>query len=311
MFNGWTLHERPEFFSWTALQTGFLPAVESATPAPPDLRIPPHRAIPSTIAWSVLPPPRHEGSFGQDSWITPRSSTSEDAVKLPRRLLRVLLVAACISPVPILAGQTRVGLHGGLTRATFSDLDALVEQEARSGVRFGVSATVPVSGSLDVRFAGSYVQAGGGFALPNIFEFESGIAPVDSPAGTVAAAARRVAVGLNLDYFRLSALARAALPMESSSVSVYFLAGPFAGFRTACSMSIAEEGVSLSADCDEADVELSSTTDFGLSGGAGLEVGVSSSMGVALEALYDLGLQDLDGAKTRVFSVLAGLVFSL
>ena len=214
-------------------------------------------------------------------------------MRRPGRLLRVLFVAACVSPVPILSGQTTVGLHGGLTRATFSDLDATVEQDVQSGIRFGVSATVPVSGSLGLRFAGSYVQAGGGFALP-IFDF--------GPS---------VRAGLNLDYFRLSALARAALPMESSSVAVYFLAGPFAGFRTACSTSIAEEGVSISADCNEADVELSGTTDFGISGGAGVEVGVSDGMGVALEVLYDLGLKDLEGAKTRVFSIMAGLVFSL
>ncbi|WP_419942818.1 porin family protein [Candidatus Palauibacter sp.] len=217
-------------------------------------------------------------------------------MKLPRRLLSVLLVAACVSPVPVLAGQTTVGLHGGLTRATFSDLDALVEQESRSGVRVGVSATVPVSGSLGLRFAGSYVQAGGGFAFPNFGEDGSS-----------------VRAGINLDYFRLSALARAALPMESSNVAVYLLAGPFAGFRTGCSTSIAEQGVSFSADC-EADFEGDlSTTDFGISGGVGLEVGVSNSMGVALEALYDLGLTDIDleDTKTRVFSIVAGLVFSL
>ena len=56
---------------------------------------------------------------------------------------------------------------------------------------------------------------------------------------------------------------------------------------------------------------MSGTTDFGISGGAGVEVGVSDGMGVALEALYDLGLKDLEGAKTRVFSIMAGLVFSL
>lgn len=203
------------------------------------------------------------------------------------RLLRVAFLAACVAPVPMVAGQTTVGLHGGLTRATFSDLDAPIEQDARSGILLGMSATVPVSGSLGLRFAGSHVQAGGGFALPDLAEF-----------------------GLDLDYFRLAALAKASLPMESSNVAVYLLAGPFAGFRTACSVSASEQGVSISADCDEADVDLS-TTDFGLTGGAGVEVGVSEDMGVAIEALYDLGLKDLDDAKNRVFSLVAGLVFSL
>ena len=156
------------------------------------------------------------------------------------------------------------------------------------------------------------MQAGGGFAFPEIdfLESASSVHAARSPASTGVTAARRVTAGLELDYFRLSALARAALPMESNNVAVYLLAGPFAGFRTGCSTSISEQGVSVSVDCDDADVDLS-TTDFGISGAAGVEIGVSNGMGVALEALYDLGLKDLDGAKTRVFSLLAGLVFSL
>lgn len=204
-----------------------------------------------------------------------------------RCLLKVLFLVACVAPVPMLAGQTTVGLHGGLTRATFSDLDAPIEQESRSGIRLGMSATLPVSGSLGLRFAGSYVQSGGGFTLSDLAE-----------------------LGLDLDYFHLSVLTKAGLPMESDGVAVYLLAGPFAGFRTACSASASEQGVSISVDCDEADVDLS-TTDFGLSGGVGVQVGFSESMGVALEALYDLGLKDLDDAKTRVLSIVAGLVFSL
>ena len=204
--------------------------------------------------------------------------------------LATLAVLAGLSSVSSVAGQTTVGIHAGLTRARLADLEALTDQESRSGVRLGVSATVPVSGNLGLRFGGSYVQAGGGARIPQ----------------------------LEIDYFRLSALARLGLTQGSRNGGAYLLPGPYWGLRTACSASVSGGGVSLSADCDATDIQLS-TTDFGVSGGAGLEVGVTSRMGAAFELLYDLGLQGLGGSApglggsktTRVFSILAGFVFSL
>lgn len=204
--------------------------------------------------------------------------------------MAALIVLTGLTSAGSLVGQTTVGVHAGLTRARLADLEALSEQESRSGIRLGVSTTVPVSGSLGLRFAGSYVQAGGGPRVPQ----------------------------LELDYFRLSALARLGLTQESGSGGAYLLLGPYWGLRTACSATVAGEGVRFSADCDDTDIQLS-TTDFGVSGGAGLEVGVTSRMGVTLEFLYDLGLQGLGGSipglggskTTRIFSILAGLVFSL
>lgn len=204
--------------------------------------------------------------------------------------LAALAVLAGLAPVSPVAGQTTVGIHAGLTRAKLADLEALAEQESRSGIRLDVSTTVPVSGSLGLRFAGSYVQAGGGVRVPQ----------------------------LEVDYFRLSGLARLGLTQGSRSEGAYLLLGPYWGLRTACSASVSGGGVSFSADCDATDIQLS-TTDFGVSGGAGLEVRVASRMGMAFELLYDLGLQGLGGSApglggsktTRVFSILAGLVFSL
>jgi len=211
-------------------------------------------------------------------------------VKASPLSLAALAVLASFSSVSPVTGQTIVGIHGGLTRARLADLEALTEQESRSGIRLGMSTTVPVSRSLGLRFAASYVQAGGGVRVPQ----------------------------LEVDYFRLSALARFGLTQESGSAGAYLLLGPYWGLRTACSASVSGGEVSFSADCDATDFQLSET-DFGVSGGAGLEVGVTSRMGVALEFLYDFGLQGLGGSApglggskaTRVFSILAGLVFSL
>ncbi|WP_420449950.1 outer membrane beta-barrel protein [Candidatus Palauibacter sp.] len=226
-------------------------------------------------------------------------------MKSSRRLLVALFSISCVTPVPVLAGQTVVGFRAGLTRSTlsFGDTPIPVLQESRSRARFGVSATAPVTGGLGIRFSGGYVQAGGGFAL-DLSGFVPGLDQDDVPPDA------RIKAGLDLDYLRFSALARAALPMEGRRVAVYFLAGPFVGFSSGCSMSVEAQDVSIGVDCDEADLDWPGT-DFGMSGGAGLEVGVSDGMGVSIEALYDLGLKDLEDAKTRVLSVMAGLVFSL
>ena len=201
--------------------------------------------------------------------------------------LAVLAVLTGLSSVSSVAGQTTVGIHAGQTRARLADLEALTDQESRSGVRFGVSATVPVSRSLGLRFGGSYVQAGGGarILLPEV------------------------------DYFRLSVLGQLGLATEGRGGGAYFLFGPYWGLRTACSVSLAGAGADFGVDCDATDFQLSET-DFGVSGGAGLEVRLSSRMGMAFELLYDFGLQGLGGSTpglggsktTRVFSILAGLL---
>ena len=220
-------------------------------------------------------------------------------MKLSPRLSAVIVVVAWLAPASVLDGQTKVGIHGGLAAARFSDLDAIadlsagVDEGSRTGVRVGVSAAVSVSEGFGIRFEGNYVQAGGRYALADIATNE------------------RFDVGIDLDYFRLAAMARAAFPLENHRAAVYLLAGPFVGFRIGCSGALAAEGVSVSVPCDESEIDLP-TTDVGVSGGIGIEVGVSSDMGVALEALYDVGLQDLeDGMQNRVFSFVAGLVFSL
>ena len=204
--------------------------------------------------------------------------------------LAALAVLASLSSASSVAGQTTVGVHAGLTRARLADLEALTDQKSRSSIRFGVSTTVPVSGNLGLRFGGSYVQAGGG-------------ARILQP---------------EVDYFRLSALAKLGLARESGSGGAYFLVGPYWGLRTACSVSLAGAEVSVNVDCDATDFRLSKT-DFGVSGGAGLAVRVANRMGVVFELLYDLGIQGLGGSvpglggskTTRAFSILAGLLFAI
>ena len=122
------------------------------------------------------------------------------------RLLVSLVVVMCASPVPVM-GQTVLGVRGGLTRGTLSGAETPVFEGSRSRIRLGVAVAIPVSHGLGVRLGGDYVQAGGGLSHPNLgFGID-----LDYAASALAgiASRRRPDRGIELDYVRLSVLARA------------------------------------------------------------------------------------------------------
>ena len=227
-------------------------------------------------------------------------------MNLAVRVLVSLAAVMCVSPVPVL-GQTVLGVRGGLTRATLSGAERPYFEGSRSRIRLGVAVAIPISRGVGVRFGGDYLQAGGGLSYPDLgFGID-----LDHATSSLAGIAppRRPRDGIELDYVRLSALARAGPQPESRRVAAYVLAGPFIGFGIGCAEKIS--GASLGLDCDGIGVSVSDT-DFGISGGVGVEVRASTKMRVAIEASYDAGLRDIGyGAKTRVFSLLAGLSYSL
>lgn len=228
------------------------------------------------------------------------------------RLVAAFFVLAGVSPVPALAGQMTVGIHGGLTRATSSDFDALfgfdtTEKESGSPARLGLTATIPVSPTFGVRFEGSYIRTGFSsyyeYWLPPIL-CDCFFPPCLPPCPTTPPAVKeRVRAELDLDYLRLSAMARVGTPMEGRGPAVYLMVGPYFGFTTSWSQAYADF---LRPDDDP------STADFGVSGGFGAQVGVTSGVRAALEVLYDLGMHDVRGGATnRALSLLAGLMFSV
>jgi hypothetical protein len=113
---------------------------------------------------------------------------------------------------------------------------------------------------------------------------------------------------LKLTYFQVPFLGRYRLSSGNAVPNLIF--GPSVGFRTGCTASASEGPIEVNVDCDEADVNLTST-DFSLIGGVGLEV---SSLMFSLR--YDYGLTSLAsegdvGVYNRTLSLVAQYGFRL
>ncbi len=181
--------------------------------------------------------------------------------------------------------QTTLGLKGGVGFATIAIEEAGVEEESVSGIVAGLELGVPVSSVFSLRLGGSYARKGGGGSVGG---------------GTVT---------LNIDYFQFSALARVATSGDGPSVGL--TAGPWAAYQRSCELEGTLEGTSIVAPCYDppfSDFDIK-TLDFGLAFGGGVEIPVSSSLRLGLDALYSLGLASVDDdeSKTRHLTVQAGL----
>ena len=203
----------------------------------------------------------------------------------------IILTALMLIAAPVSA-QTTLGLKGGIGLATVSIEEAAVEEESLTRIVAGLELGVPVSDMFSVTLGGSYAQKGGG-------------ATVDD-----------VGVTLEIDYIQLSALAKLTTsPMGGGGVSVGAMAGPWIAYRLSCDVGVAAEGLSLSAPCEDrslSDFDIKAF-DYGLAFGGGIEVPLFGNLRLGLDALYSLGLGDVDegDSKTRLLTVQAGLVFPI
>lgn len=109
-------------------------------------------------------------------------------------------------------------------------------------------------------------------------------------------------------------MARVATPGDRG-FSVGVMAGPWAGYRLSCDVEAAGQGFNLSAPCDDADFSDFDikALDYGLAFGGGVELPLLGSLRLGLDALYSLGLAEVDEGetKTRNLTVQAGLVLPI
>lgn len=117
---------------------------------------------------------------------------------------------------------------------------------------------------------------------------------------------------LSFQSVDFTALARIS-PPGAEDLPFYALIGPYASLELECrvvfSVSQATESVTASDDC--ADVVNTRSLDFGLSAGAGFEMGTGSTR-VTIGALYSYGFEDVDRivgqtARHRVLNIHAGI----
>ena len=207
--------------------------------------------------------------------------------------LKTVLVTGLFMVLPaVAAGQSTVGFRGGLSVASLGGDDA-EDLDSRTGLRFGGFFNVPVSDVLGV-------QVGAGFVQKGASETELG-----------------VDLDFKLGYIEIPLLLTLS-PSTNGSVGFTFSVGPAVGFKTGCNVSATDAGVTVDFDCDDptVDVDLKSF-EVGAMVGAGLDIGLTDSVSLVLDGLYNFGFTKIDDSgvdddvKNRAFSILAGVSFSV
>ncbi len=180
-----------------------------------------------------------------------------------------------------LAAQTSFGVRGGMALSTMSATiegleDLPVDYGYVAGIHLGVTASLP-----RLLLSASYEQRGGSATL----------------LGEQAAN--------HLTYIDLGAFGR--IPIGTAP---YLLLGPTLGLNVACSWSYSDSSSDESGDCGGDGPE---TFDVGVSGGAGVSFDVGG-FAMVVEALYGLGIMDIDGdddavLRSRGITIRAGVDF--
>ncbi len=184
-----------------------------------------------------------------------------------------------------LTAQTSIGTRAGMTLSNFSVSDETIggiEQSSLAGTQFGVTATF-MGERAGLLLSATHTRRGAGF------EFE------------------RAEFAYNLDYLEIGALGR--VPFGAGP---YLLAGPTLGLNAWCAVSASDpEGRSEEFRCRaQDDDDLFKSYDFGVTGGAGVSLGIGGFDLVA-EALYSFGIPNILAEDSDSFLKNRGFAFRL
>ena len=199
-------------------------------------------------------------------------------------VIGTLALVALNFPAPIF-GQTTIGIRGGMSRASASGNFDGADVDARTGIKLGASATIPIQDKFSLRLGGDYVQKGYGLSA-NL----EGLS---------------ISADVSLDYIELSGLGVVNLMPPESAASVYVLAGPAIGVNVKCEAA--------GEDCGD-DGDGPKTLDLGITGGIGTEMAMSEGMTFSVELLYTLGLLSIaegEDVKNRAIALQVGVGFPI
>ena len=202
----------------------------------------------------------------------------------------VIPLAAMLAFASPLAGQAVVGIYGGVNFADLGGSD-VSNTEMHTGLNLGASVQFALGENFGVFLGGTYSEKGADVSEQDV-------------DGTI-----------ELSYFEIPVLFRYAIP-SSSSVAFHLYGGGALAFETGCEISGTDGSVSVSVDCDEVGLDTKST-DFGLVGGAGVDIGVSERVDLVIDLFYTLGLTSVDDSpeesdvKNRAITIRAGVAIPL
>ncbi len=225
---------------------------------------------------------------------------------------RSVIPAACL-PFLFLASahvsaQTRIALTGGFSLTSAEDrlgigVSSMGESVPKPSI--GLSAIVALPWSLSLELGGAYSERGREFAY--------------GWCGTPP----RPRASASMEYLEFKALGRVNLPLAGNRVLAFVTVGPTVAWELSCRSSLVPISGQLPLDgsgpwpCGgiAAFGELGlDDLDFGLAGGAGLEVGMTGRLGLTVSTVYSRGMQDLrqiEDMELRNVTVRGGLVYRI
>jgi hypothetical protein len=193
----------------------------------------------------------------------------------------LLIAAAFVVTAQAAAAQTgplQIGPAAGVAITTFVGSDA-DDADSRTSPYFGASVVYhPVLAMLGFESGVYYVQKGASTRF-------------EGATGT-----------LKLTYIEIPLLLRLGMNLQNSAIRPYAALGGSIGFNTGCSVEAAFGGVSVSFDCDDPEMEgelAVRAVDFGISGGAGVDIPVGMRGVLTPSLRYTHGLTSVDDGTPR------------
>jgi hypothetical protein len=187
-----------------------------------------------------------------------------------------------------------------------------------AGVNYGKVSSDPEPNGVTLDYKVGFLAGGFlGIAVNDVFSVEPQAFYAQKGAkvsgtGTSSSGEGSVKIG----YIEVPLLGKFWIPSESQ-VKPFIFAGPYVAFKVRCKVDGAAFG-GTSTDCDQTTEINLKSTDFGATGGAGLEFKAGKQV-VRVDARYDFGLTNINDTsssdntkiKTRSFAGTVGVGFPL
>jgi len=201
---------------------------------------------------------------------------------------RISVACLVLEAFAVLASAQTVYVRSGMDVATISDITPGVwEDSSNKGLNAGLGL---VFGRVDLGL--SWSQKGTSLT----YETQT--------------------VAVNVRNLEISSLYRFGVSTEGP-LGFHFVVGPTFGYQAQCNTSWTVSGASLDEGDDCADVGLLFRSDWGATGGAGVDI-ATGSMKLALDLLYYRGFRDISASTTnptdnfnRSWTVRVGVGFPL
>ena len=211
------------------------------------------------------------------------------------RILAAAAASVLLLPTPQVSAQVGIALTGGVNFASMSVAGNTDISGVRGVKRFslGMTTTIPLSRNFGIELGGARSQKGGRL--------------------DAADEGRPVIVHMAHNEFTL--MGRATLSLAEEGIRAYLSAGPSVAWESSCELRIGTTPAGPPWEVRPCRTDDFRDRDFGLAGGVGIEVSLSTALGIALGVGYVHGLRDLAGSyheeqfKLRTASVRGGFVY--